>query len=215
MKLNIIILNGTLKGKHRSFDVKNGLEVVFGRSLGDVHIPDTSISRRHCKIICKKDTFYLVDLKSSNKTWIDKNPVTEVTLTDGTIFRIGDTYIKVGWAGSQDGEDDDMAITLVDIPNLHKAEKPTRAGDSKILLPKRVEKTYLGSKMDEARRSGATRTPSADGLDDTSVSEDSVSQKTLPQKAPPDGFSDRKWYKKMRGAVLKIRDQIKQIKKQK
>ena len=64
---------------------------VIGRKGGDVLIDDTAASGRHAVLEVRGRDFFLRDLESTNGTYVDGEPITEVQLETMTEFRVGET----------------------------------------------------------------------------------------------------------------------------
>ena len=68
--------------------------VVLGRHPDcDVVLQDSQVSRRHAEVRLVSGRHMLLDLSSSNGTWIDERPVLQHLLSDGDTFRVGDQLI--------------------------------------------------------------------------------------------------------------------------
>jgi len=95
--MNLYILNGPEIG--RSLELKEGV-LSLGRSTdNDILIQDETVSRKHLRIVIKKDRYYITDLKSQNKTYYDGkylNPEEEVEIVEGAPIAIGMTVICLG-----------------------------------------------------------------------------------------------------------------------
>ena len=59
----------------------------------DVVLHDSQVSRRHAEVRLVNGRHLLLDLSSSNGTWIDDQPVLQHLLSEGDTFRIGDQVI--------------------------------------------------------------------------------------------------------------------------
>lgn len=67
---------------------------VLGRgSDADVRVEDSGVSRRHCEIRLSNPP-QLVDLGSTNGTWVQGERIAELDLTSDTDFAIGNTTIQ-------------------------------------------------------------------------------------------------------------------------
>jgi hypothetical protein len=81
----------------REFDVGNGEEsVTIGRALDNTICleDDTNVSRYHAEIVKRGDTFYVMDLGSSNGTTVDDVPVEfESQLRDGNRISVGGSTV--------------------------------------------------------------------------------------------------------------------------
>ncbi len=71
-------------------------ELVFGRTKGDVVIDwDSSTSSRHFRIEKQSDRFFLHDLKSTNGTFVNGNPITSIQVHHGDTILAGSTLFRV------------------------------------------------------------------------------------------------------------------------
>jgi pSer/pThr/pTyr-binding forkhead associated (FHA) protein len=95
--MNLYILNGPEIG--RFVELKEGVSFL-GRSFdNDIRIRDETVSRKHLKILVKKDTYFVTDLKSQNKTFYGGEylvPGQEVKIAEGVPLAIGMTVICLG-----------------------------------------------------------------------------------------------------------------------
>jgi hypothetical protein len=95
--MNLYILNGPEIG--RSLELKQGVSFL-GRSVdNDIRIQDETVSRKHLKIVAKKDRYFVTDLKSQNKTFYRGEylaPGREVEVAEGVPLAIGMTVICLG-----------------------------------------------------------------------------------------------------------------------
>lgn len=69
-------------------------DVVLGRS-GGMHFADARLSKRHCRISPVSGGHKVTDLKSSNGTFLDGQPVKSGFLVANAVLRIGDTVLVV------------------------------------------------------------------------------------------------------------------------
>jgi len=73
--------------------------VTIGRSIGNrIVLPEDPVSADHCRIERKGDAFRLIDLGSTNKTWVNDHPVADVVLREGDQIRVGHTKFVFEWA---------------------------------------------------------------------------------------------------------------------
>ena len=76
-------------------------EVVVARALltigrspaSDIFLDDPAVSRRHAYVERRGDDFFVVDLRSTNGTWIGHERVTEHALWPGDVIRIGKAHL--------------------------------------------------------------------------------------------------------------------------
>ncbi|HMB56880.1 MAG TPA: GGDEF domain-containing protein [Arenimonas sp.] len=88
----VIVIHGESLGKRADIEDK---PVVIGRSPeADLHIPNKSVSREHCKIWRDGDTYHLRDLKATNRTRVNDEPQTETELADGDHITLGESVLK-------------------------------------------------------------------------------------------------------------------------
>lgn len=65
-------------------------EFVIGRQAGvDLQLRDTSVSRRHARILYHDEEYILEDMQSSHGTFVDNVPVVRCVLRDGDILQFG------------------------------------------------------------------------------------------------------------------------------
>lgn len=73
-----------------------GPAVVIGRAPDcDVVLTDTSVSRRHARIVARDGRYRLEDLQSQNGTIVGGRRVTETDLADGAVMLVGRSAIQV------------------------------------------------------------------------------------------------------------------------
>lgn len=82
-------------GSGRTYDLRRGSNVIGRGQVSHFRVPDTGVSRRHANIEWDGDVALLVDLRSTNGTVVNGNPVTEWQLAHGDIVRVGHTDIAV------------------------------------------------------------------------------------------------------------------------
>lgn len=58
----------------------------------DLVLDSLQVSRHHCTVDQKKDSFYLTDCGSTNAIWAGKDKITSILLVDGLTFRIVDYF---------------------------------------------------------------------------------------------------------------------------
>jgi pSer/pThr/pTyr-binding forkhead associated (FHA) protein len=67
---------------------------ILGREKGDVLVNDTEVSSTHCQIQNIAGVYHLFDMNSSNGTYLNKNRIVKVKLSDGDIITIGKTSFR-------------------------------------------------------------------------------------------------------------------------
>ncbi len=86
-----ITANLTVRTTQRTWELPLTQEVfTIGRAPeSDVVLDDPAVSRRHARIERRRDAFVILDLKSTNGTWLGLRRVEEYSLHDGDTIRIG------------------------------------------------------------------------------------------------------------------------------
>ncbi len=72
-----------------------GAEVTVGRSGSDIDVDDPEVSRRHCKIKVFGDRVVIMDLESTNGTYVQGRKVMTAGLGVSEQFTIGNTTLEV------------------------------------------------------------------------------------------------------------------------
>lgn len=80
-------------GKRYVLDTAEPLTVGRGQE-NSVVLDNDSVSRRHCRVEKRNDSWYVVDLDSTNGTYVNDVQVTEYGLRRGDQIKIGDTIVK-------------------------------------------------------------------------------------------------------------------------
>jgi hypothetical protein len=111
----IILTDGAMKG--RSFDFDDNT-VFIGRSLkNDIQIGDNAISRKHLKVFKIGKRFFIEDLKSTNGTLINDEPIASgesYEVNENDCIQIGGTMLRL---------DDLPAVKALEKKNI-KHESP-------------------------------------------------------------------------------------------
>ncbi|HXW88568.1 MAG TPA: DUF3662 and FHA domain-containing protein [Streptosporangiaceae bacterium] len=80
-------------GHQRTYEITTPL-VILGRGTDcDLRLVDPGVSRHHAEIRVEDDDVVLVDLGSTNGTFVNGQPVRRVALTDGTRVTLGRTTL--------------------------------------------------------------------------------------------------------------------------
>lgn len=94
----LIVLKGAEIG--RDFRLRRNRMVIGRGDTADIRLHDDSASREHARVDYQGSrrgddtTFVLTDLESTNRTYVNSEPVTSVHLRDGDKIQIGDTILK-------------------------------------------------------------------------------------------------------------------------
>ncbi|MFH1222911.1 MAG: GGDEF domain-containing protein [Pseudomonadota bacterium] len=97
-KASLRQMNGTFIG--RKYPVAKGSTLV-GRDPGlDITVQEESVSRRHAELIYDGESLQVIDLDSTNGTFINDKPVKNKTAGHGDMIRFGNIIFKYIPAGS-------------------------------------------------------------------------------------------------------------------
>jgi two-component system, NtrC family, sensor kinase len=91
---NLTVIQGRDRGK--VFDLR-GTQLMMGRDpLCDVPLTDASISRHHAELRVEEGKFHIIDLNSSNGTFVNGVPVSEAAIRPGDQIRLGTQILTLG-----------------------------------------------------------------------------------------------------------------------
>src|SRR5271169_436608 len=81
-------------------------EITIGRVQGnDIVLPKGNVSKRHARIVLKDGKFIIVDLKSTNGTYVNGRKITSpLVVKDSDKIYIGDFIVGVDEASNSDGD---------------------------------------------------------------------------------------------------------------
>lgn len=82
-------------GSGRTYQLREGANVIGRGQDAQFRLPDTGVSRRHLDIRWDGQTALLSDLNSTNGTSVNNAPVHEWQLADGDVIRLGHSEIVV------------------------------------------------------------------------------------------------------------------------
>lgn len=91
--------------------------LVIGRGDAcDVRIKDNSVSRRHATVVPEDDGYYLVDLESTNGTYLNNNAVQRSRLGDGDYLKVGNCIYRFLMGGNVEAEyhEEIYRLTIID-----------------------------------------------------------------------------------------------------
>src|SRR5258708_16799272 len=85
-------------------------EVTIGRVQGnDIILPKGNVSKRHSRIVLKDGKFIIVDLKSTNGTYVNGRKITSPLVVKGSDkIYIGDFILSIEELGIQPGADAEL-----------------------------------------------------------------------------------------------------------
>lgn len=113
------------KGGEQRRMVFNKAEVTFGRVQGnDIVLPKGNVSKRHARIVLKDGKFIIVDLKSTNGTYVNGRKITSpLVVKDSDKIYIGDFIVGVDESAANDSDGPSESTTS---PPAEIAEPPGR-----------------------------------------------------------------------------------------
>jgi len=82
-------------GSGRTYQLREGSNIVGRGQDAQFRLPDTGVSRRHLEIRWDGQSALLTDLNSTNGTTVNNAPVQEWQLADGDVIRLGHSEIIV------------------------------------------------------------------------------------------------------------------------
>ncbi len=105
MQVRLTILRGKEAGQVRRFRIEAGQPVVIGRHEEcDLPLWDEAASRRHALLELSGSSLTVVDLGSSNGTYVNGDQLDRLELAGGERIRIGETEFRVETEGFQKRE---------------------------------------------------------------------------------------------------------------
>jgi hypothetical protein len=90
----LVAMSGEQKGE--DFRVRDGQNILGSAPDADIQLRDTTVSGKHASLRYKEGKFYLVDLDSSNGTFLNDGaePVAREELKDNDLIRAGEMVLK-------------------------------------------------------------------------------------------------------------------------
>lgn len=159
---------GKLKGK--VFRLKPGRVYLLGRiSVADIRVPDSLVSRNHCRLECRSGKWVAIDLNSSNGTYVNDVKIEEHNLRTGDALRIGETVFRF----EAEGEPAPAAATPAAKPEPPKPEaakpdqkpaaKPPTPAEEAVVMAEPAEGEAEPPKAKESAPPAAPAAPTAKG----------------------------------------------------
>jgi pilus assembly protein CpaF len=134
------------KGGEQRRMVFNKPEVTIGRVQGnDIVLPKGNVSKRHARIVLKDGKFIIVDLKSTNGTYVNGRKITSpLVVKDSDKIYIGDFIVGVDEAASAeegDGASEPTAAPPPDRPVAPPDARPPRPTEAQPMPPSALPMT--------------------------------------------------------------------------
>ena len=125
MNVQLVLLNKD--GTTKAFDLPDKVVTVGRREECDFCIPLMVVSRRHCQLNCHGNSLKIHDLRSTNGTFVNGNPIglSEVELNAGDKIVIGPVTFVVQ-INAQEPDTDSAAAEItpdeIDIDSLNQGD---------------------------------------------------------------------------------------------
>ena len=101
MLANLVVRTGTLKGQR--LPIRTPIANLGRADYNDVCVPEESVSTAHAKLQRREGVWILVDLDSTNGTFVDGERVRgEAPLVAGALLRLGDVQMVFDPTGADD-----------------------------------------------------------------------------------------------------------------
>jgi hypothetical protein len=90
----LVAMSGEQKGQ--DFRVRDGQNILGSAPDAEVQLHDPTVSGKHASLRYKEGKFYLVDLDSSNGTFLNDGtaPIAREELKDNDVIRVGELVLK-------------------------------------------------------------------------------------------------------------------------
>ena len=117
------------KGGEQRRMVFNKAEVTIGRVQGnDIVLPKGNVSKRHARIVLKDQKFIIVDLKSTNGTYVNGRKITSpLVVKDSDKIYIGDFIVGVDEASAGDADQQNESTTSPPVERMPPSQPEVRA----------------------------------------------------------------------------------------
>ncbi|HEY3175001.1 MAG TPA: FHA domain-containing protein [Candidatus Polarisedimenticolia bacterium] len=93
-RIYLRVSEGPDKGK--LFDLSPGGSYVVGREAGDIPLADEKVSYRHAEIrILGPEAYFVIDLASTNGTFVNGTRVERQKFQHGDEIRLGDSMLQI------------------------------------------------------------------------------------------------------------------------
>ena len=135
----IIITGGAKNGE--IIDLQTA-DLVLGRHADcDLILDDTRASSHHARLYRNKTEWMLTDLKSTNGTLVNQQPVSTVTLRDNDLIEIGDTQIRFQANGrAEQAPQDKAGVTKAPPVQAPPAKAPVMTTADDLALVEQMSK---------------------------------------------------------------------------
>lgn len=129
----LVFRAGSLTG--REVNLSSGTFSVGRGPTNDINVDDPGVSRSHCQFVTEGSQVRLVDLKSTNGTYVDGNRIEDVVLEDGQLILIG-TGVFISFCAAPSTPK--VPEQPVPLPKRPSASKPELLQTER-MKPRRIE----------------------------------------------------------------------------
>lgn len=149
------------KGKKTGdkFDIPDGKKVVIGRDVDcDVKLLDEGLSRTHLMIQSKgTKNFLMVDLNSTNGTYLNRVRVKTATLKEGDLIQAGDVEFQFSEVEEKEKDYPTTSVSLANTADVHFVDGGEEALIKKSVLADSVENlARLAQEKNQSEKALAT-----------------------------------------------------------
>ena len=124
----LVVVAGKLRGKE--FELQEGENIIGRDSECDIHMPVEGISSQHSSLTITGNSCYIVDLDSSNGTFVNGKMIKRQTIQDGDKVALPDIIIQVVFV-----EEKKIIIKKSSAENIDKTENYFDGGSPPKILP--------------------------------------------------------------------------------
>ena len=122
---SLVVTNGSEKG--RRYQLGLGIATLGRDQTNSIQIVDPEISRRHAEMHVRTDEIVILDLGSSNGTYVNGNDISSQVLKPGDQIRLGKTSLIFGDATDSYLDDSDPTIQGSDDQTFDSTHGETKA----------------------------------------------------------------------------------------
>jgi pSer/pThr/pTyr-binding forkhead associated (FHA) protein len=130
--MTVTLVTFSKQGVRKDFPLNGGTTLIGRKTDADLRIPLGEVSRSHCQLAVNEKKVVLLDLDSSNGTFVNDQKIAQATLKPGDLIRVGPVTFTV----QIDGEPAKVtppvqraAAAKASIP----ADSPTEIGDDEVI----------------------------------------------------------------------------------
>ncbi|MCB1633052.1 MAG: GGDEF domain-containing protein [Xanthomonadales bacterium] len=107
----LVITQG--EGVGREIELRDTPLIVGRSSESDLRLLNRAVSRLHCRVWRDATGYWLRDLNSTNRTYLNERPVVEARLKDGDLIMVGGTVLQFAQQREVDGDTQSQLYDLV------------------------------------------------------------------------------------------------------